>query len=227
MRPSRKAASSSRRMSLSGSVSTNATSDASRSARHAGHDVDEAVRVRADEVDGPVGPAPDRRAGVHRRPPAPRHARVADLGAAEHPHAQVHPPLGDQAEPLVEARAPCLAAGATSRRPSRPAPGALLGRRRRARAASPRRAGAPASCSTRSGRRPASGSGRRRRRRWPAAPRACPRRCRTSAAAGPGASASSQSSIWHPVAGEDLGLLAHDHEVARRRSRRAAAGSRR
>ena len=46
---------------------------------------------------------------MHGRPPAPRHPRVADLGAAQHPHAQVHPPLGDQAQALVEALAPGLA----------------------------------------------------------------------------------------------------------------------
>ena len=46
---------------------------------------------------------------MHRLPPSPRHARVAHLRAAEHPHAQVHALVGDQLEARHEALAPGLA----------------------------------------------------------------------------------------------------------------------
>ena len=162
---------------------------------------DEAVRVRADEVERRGRSSPcSSSAVVHRRPPAARHARVADLGAAEHPHAQVHAPLGDQAAAARRSARPRRPAGAPSRRAAPPsACGALVRARAGAPAASRRRAGARGSCSTRSGRRPASGSGRRRRTRSPSStasvpsPLSCQRRRRA------GASTSSHSSITMPL----------------------------
>ena len=75
----------------------------------AGDDVDQAVRVRADEVQRALGQPFDGQLGADRRPPAPGQPRVAGVAAAEHPHAQRQPPLADQPDPLAEPLAPGLA----------------------------------------------------------------------------------------------------------------------
>ena len=75
-------------------------------ARHPRRDVHEAVRVRADEVERAVHEPLLGERVVHGGPPAARHARVAHLRAAQHPHAQVHAPVGHQRQPLAEALAP-------------------------------------------------------------------------------------------------------------------------
>ncbi len=77
-------------------------------ARDAGDDVDQAVGVRADEVEGTLGETLDRELGADRRPPAPGQSRVAGVGAAEHAHPQRHPPLADQAHALAEPLTPSL-----------------------------------------------------------------------------------------------------------------------
>ena len=123
---------------------------------------------------------------AHRRPPAPRHPRVADGGAAEHPDAQVQPPRrATSLEPRREA-SPHASASRTqssSVPPSTAAHSAGVGRLAR-----PRPVGGAqqqrAACSTRAGRRRASGRGRRGRTPTRAARPACRRRRRTSAAAG-------------------------------------------
>ncbi len=98
-------------------------------ARHPGRDVHQAVRVRADEVHRRAGQPVRGQLVVHGRPPAARHPRVADLRAAQHAHAQVHPLLGDQPQALVEALAPSRAQARPVVRRAAQRLGALLGRR--------------------------------------------------------------------------------------------------
>ena len=215
-RPSRNAASSSRRMSLLGQRLDELDQLLLALARHAGGDVDEAVRVRADQVHRPVAqpllgqprraPASTSAASCARSRPAcrPASARAGSSAARR------------SAAGARRSARPRRRAAASSRRASRPAPARTPPTTAPPRAASPPRAGARAACSTRSGRRPASGSGRRRRTRSPAAPRAFPRPLSCQRRRRAGASASSHSSMWHAVAGEHLGLLAHDHQVAPR-----------
>ena len=86
----------------------------------------------------------------------------------------------------------------------------VVGQRR----SSPRLAGARGSCSTRSGRRRASGSGRRRPRRSPAAPRAVPVAAVVpAAAAGGGLRLLPARRRSMPAALEHLDVLAHQHEL--------------
>jgi hypothetical protein len=66
-------------------------------------DIDQAVRVRADEIERALGEPLHRQLGADRRPPAPGQPRVAGVGAAEHPYAQRQPPLADQPDALSEA----------------------------------------------------------------------------------------------------------------------------
>ena len=132
--------------------------------------------------------------GAHGRPPAPRHALVADLGAAEHAHA--HRLALARRSPAGGPRSarPRRRPAAPSRRARRPAPPRTPRRWRPRSAASRRPACAGGSCSTRSGRRRASARGRRRRTPRPAGRPAPRRRCRTSAGAAPAASTASHCS---------------------------------
>ena len=72
-------------------------------ARERREHVDERVRVGGHEVQRPIVVADVR---VDALPPAPGHARVADVGAAEQLNAQVQPPLGDLQQTRAGAAAP-------------------------------------------------------------------------------------------------------------------------
>ena len=95
----------------------------------AGGDVHQAVRIRADEVHRRVAEALLGEGVVDRVPPAPGHARVADLRSAQHPNAEVHAPLGDQPHAFLEAVAPRLAQPFPVVRRAAESLGAGLGRR--------------------------------------------------------------------------------------------------
>ena len=92
-------------------------------------EVDDRVRVGGDEVDRPLLEPLLLERAPHRPPPAARHARVADGAAAEHPHAQVEPALGDVAQARAEARAPRVAQARPVLLRAAERRGALAGRR--------------------------------------------------------------------------------------------------
>ncbi len=96
-------------------------------ARHAGRNVHDRVRVRADEVDRPVGQLLGHELRAHGSPPAPRQPRVADVRAAEHPHPQRQLVAGHERHPLGELRAPCLPQARPVVRLAAELRGALLG----------------------------------------------------------------------------------------------------
>ena len=75
-------------------------------AGQSGDEVRERVRVRGDEVQRRVAEPALVEVGAHGRPPAPRHALVADLRPAEHAHAHRLALVGDRLHVLLEARAP-------------------------------------------------------------------------------------------------------------------------
>ena len=135
-------------------------------------EVHERVRVRGDEVHRPVREALVGQRHPDRRPPAARQPRVAGLRAAEHPQAQLELVRADLVRRTRPARRARTRAGASSPPRSRRRP-----RRRRAAPAppaAPPRAAARAACSTRAGRRRASGSRRRGPRSRRAGPPSCP-----------------------------------------------------
>ena len=78
-------------------------------ARRAGQEVDDRVGVGGHEVERPLLEPLLLERAPHRPPPAAGHARVADRAAAQHPHAQVEPALGDVAQPRAEPLAPRVA----------------------------------------------------------------------------------------------------------------------
>jgi hypothetical protein len=71
-----------------------------------GDDVDQAVAIRAYEIERALGKPFDRKLGAYRRPPAPRQTRVAGVAATEHPNPQRQPLLADQPHPFRELLAP-------------------------------------------------------------------------------------------------------------------------
>ena len=75
-------------------------------ARQARHQVRERVRVGGDEVQRRVAQLALVEVAAHRRPPAPRHALVADLGPAEHAQAHRLALVGDRLHPPLELLAP-------------------------------------------------------------------------------------------------------------------------
>jgi hypothetical protein len=75
-------------------------------ARQPGDQVRQRVGVGGDEVQRRVAEPALVEVGAHGRPPAPRHALVADLRAAEHAHAHRLALVGDRLHVLLEARAP-------------------------------------------------------------------------------------------------------------------------
>ena len=184
VRPSRKRASSSWRSSW-WPRSTKATSSSSRSrARPVTRLESEWVLEEAKYS----GASPQRvlvELAAHGRPPAPGHALVADLGAAEHAQAHRLAAFGDRLQVVLEVPPQASASRAQSSGAPPSAAAHASARRRPRSAASRRRASAGGSCSTRSGRRRASARGRRRRTPRPAGRPAPRRRCRTSAAAAP------------------------------------------
>ena len=107
--PSRNAVSSCRRMSSSLSCSTNSISSGSSSWAMPVTMLTRLWEFELTKYRGrSVSPVPGE-LGADRRPPAPGQPRVAGVRAAEHPHPQRQPPLGDQPHPFAERLAPRLA----------------------------------------------------------------------------------------------------------------------
>src|SRR3712207_1628082 len=76
--------------------------------RRAREEVRDRVRIGGDEVQRALRELLLEQRLAHGPPPAPRHPRVADGAAAQHPHPQVLPALRHVGEALGEALAPRL-----------------------------------------------------------------------------------------------------------------------
>ena len=155
-------------------------------ARVAGEQVDDRVRVGRDEVHRAVLERLLGERAAHRHPPAARHAGVAHGAAAEHPHAQVQPALGDLRRRSANSSPHASREMAPVVRVAAEELGQLHRVRRRVVGEVGLAQQQRAACSTRSGRRRASGSGRRGPTRTRAARPSCRGRRCTSGAAAPG-----------------------------------------